>query len=69
MPDGDCARHLLKALLVEEGDAWIGPTLMSFRFADAARRGQRLDMYEHEAVGRPAVAMHLAVWSEILPHP
>ncbi|MGR9399926.1 hypothetical protein ACU8M5_09275 [Rhizobium leguminosarum] len=68
MPNGTRVRHLLKALLIEEGDAPIAVKLMSLRFAEAARNGEQLDMYEHEAIGRPAVALHLAVRSEIPPH-
>ncbi|PDT46680.1 hypothetical protein CO661_17435 [Sinorhizobium fredii] len=65
MPDGACVRHLLKALLVDEGDAAIAVKLMSFRFAEAVRMGEQLDMYDHEDIGGPAVALHLAVRSEV----
>ncbi|MBY3249923.1 hypothetical protein HFN72_29545 [Rhizobium laguerreae] len=68
MPDGARLRHLLKALMVDDGDASIAVKLMSFRFAEAARQGEQLEMYDHEAIGRPAVALHLAVRSEILTH-
>ncbi|TCU13759.1 hypothetical protein [Rhizobium sullae] len=69
MPDGACARHLLKALLVDDGDAPIAVKLMSYRFAAAAREGKQLDMYEHEGIGRSAVALHLAVRSEVYSGP
>ncbi|MGR9128941.1 hypothetical protein [Rhizobium leguminosarum] len=68
MPDRARVYHLLKALLVDEGDASTALKLMLFRFAEAARQGEQLEMYEHEAIGRPAVALHLAVRSEISPH-
>ncbi|OWK23970.1 hypothetical protein AJ87_26645 [Rhizobium yanglingense] len=64
---GPCA-PLLKALLVDDGDASLAVKLISYRFADAVREGKQLEMYEHEGIGRPAVALHLAVRSEILPH-
>lgn len=65
MPDGARARHLLKALLIDDGDAPIAVKLMSFRFAEAIRKGEQLEMYEHESIGGPAVALHLAVRSEV----
>lgn len=68
MPAGTRVSHLLKAMLVEDGDAPLAVKLMSYRFADATREGKELEMYEHEGIGRPAVALHLAVRSEILPH-
>ncbi|TBX74479.1 hypothetical protein E0I74_26970 [Rhizobium laguerreae] len=65
MPARACARHLLNALLVDDGDAPIAVKLMSYRFAASALEGKRLEMYEHEDIGRPAVALHLAVRSEV----
>lgn len=65
MPAQARARHLLNALLVDDGDAPIAVKLMSYRFAAAAREGKQLEMYEHEGIGRPAVALHLAVRSEV----
>ncbi|MCY1238488.1 hypothetical protein D9M72_512290 [compost metagenome] len=65
MPVGARVQHLLKALLIEDGDASLAVKLMSYRFADAAAQGKELEMYQHEDIGRPAVALHLAVRSEI----
>ncbi|MBD9541314.1 hypothetical protein IB276_17810 [Ensifer sp. ENS04] len=65
MPAGARVQHLINALLVEDGDASLAVKLMSSRFADAAAAGIELQMYEHPEIGQPAVALHLAVRSEI----
>jgi len=61
MPQGARVRHLLAALMVEEGDVELAIKVLTVRLAEADEAGKILDMYQDEMIGGPSVALHLAV--------
>ncbi|CUX66996.1 MULTISPECIES: hypothetical protein [Agrobacterium] len=61
MPRGTRVRHLLAALMVEDGDVELAIKVLTVRLAEANEAGKTLNMYQDEAIGGPSVALHLAV--------
>lgn len=65
MPQGTRVRHLLAALMVEEGDVELAIKVLTVRLAEADEAGKILDMYRDEAIGGPSVALHMAVRAQV----
>jgi hypothetical protein len=61
MPRSCRIRHLLSALMIDDGDVVLAVLLLTTRLAEARATGKRLSMFANEQIGHPAVALHLAV--------